>query len=164
LQAQTPLGIDHLVINVRDIEVAHTFWTEILGFKQVGAWRVGSDKPNLRSRMRFYSGESNGQLKHHDIALLETQSLKEASDAAPQVYNHVAIAYPSRESWEAQLQFLIQRGIAIERVLERGATSSIHFHDPEGNEVELMFTKPRAGWEDDIDGAINTMVVRKIEA
>ena len=31
-QAMTPSGINHLVINVRDIEESHRFWTEILGF------------------------------------------------------------------------------------------------------------------------------------
>jgi catechol-2,3-dioxygenase len=34
-EAVTPRGINHLVINVRDIEESHKFWTEILGFKQV---------------------------------------------------------------------------------------------------------------------------------
>ena len=32
----TPAGINHLVINVRDMEESHKFWTEVLGFKQVG--------------------------------------------------------------------------------------------------------------------------------
>jgi catechol 2,3-dioxygenase len=162
LQAQTPLGIDHLVINVRDIDVAHTFWTECLGFKQVGAWREGSNIPNLRSRMRFYSGQKDGQLTHHDVALLEMSSLKDTPESTPQVYNHVAIAYPSREAWEAQLQFVIQRGVPIERVLERGATCSVHLHDPEGNEVELLYQKPRAVWEHDIDAAINVANYRQI--
>ena len=35
-EAVTPGGINHLVINVRDIEESHKFWTEMLGFKQVG--------------------------------------------------------------------------------------------------------------------------------
>ena len=34
-EAVTPRGINHLVINVRDIEESHKFWTETLGFKQV---------------------------------------------------------------------------------------------------------------------------------
>ena len=32
----TPRGVNHLVLNVRDIEESHKFWTEIVGFKQVG--------------------------------------------------------------------------------------------------------------------------------
>ena len=35
-EAVTPGGINHLVINVRDMEESHKFWTEILGFKEVG--------------------------------------------------------------------------------------------------------------------------------
>ena len=32
----TPVGLNHLVLNVRNIEESHRFWTEIIGFKQVG--------------------------------------------------------------------------------------------------------------------------------
>ena len=34
--AQAPRGFDHLVINVRDIEESHRFWTEMIGFRHVG--------------------------------------------------------------------------------------------------------------------------------
>jgi catechol 2,3-dioxygenase len=36
-QAQAPRGINHLVLNVRSMEVSHKFWTEVLGFKCVAA-------------------------------------------------------------------------------------------------------------------------------
>ena len=32
----TPRGINHLVLNVRDIEESHRFWTDIVGFRKVG--------------------------------------------------------------------------------------------------------------------------------
>ena len=35
-EAVSPSGINHLVLNVRDIDELHKFWTEIVGFKQVG--------------------------------------------------------------------------------------------------------------------------------
>ena len=31
-----PAGLNHLVINVRDMAETHRFWTEMLGFTQVG--------------------------------------------------------------------------------------------------------------------------------
>src|SRR5216683_3294259 len=31
-QAQAPRGINHLVLNVRNLEASHRFWTEIIGF------------------------------------------------------------------------------------------------------------------------------------
>ncbi len=33
----TPVGLNHLVLNVRNMDESHQFWTEIVGFKQVGA-------------------------------------------------------------------------------------------------------------------------------
>jgi catechol 2,3-dioxygenase len=62
-EAVTPGGINHLVINVRDIEESHNFWTEMLGFKQVAYSKRRNGK------MRFYSGDHDGQMNHHDIAL-----------------------------------------------------------------------------------------------
>ena len=38
----TPIGLNHLVINVRDIEASHKFWTEMLGFQQVGSVPPGT--------------------------------------------------------------------------------------------------------------------------
>src|SRR6185437_16958076 len=70
-----PVGLNHLVLNVRDIEESHRFWTEMLGFKQVGAVRARPDRPNP-PKMRFYSGDhGEGRLNHHDIALVENTAL-----------------------------------------------------------------------------------------
>ena len=33
--AQTPRGVNHLVLNVRDLDESHRFWTEIIGFRCV---------------------------------------------------------------------------------------------------------------------------------
>ena len=35
--AQTPCGLNHLVLNVRDVGESRRFWTNLLGFHQVGA-------------------------------------------------------------------------------------------------------------------------------
>src|SRR5882757_10373414 len=51
-----PSGINHLVLNVRDLEESHRFWTEIVGFKQVGELKPTAQRPNP-PRMRFYSGD-----------------------------------------------------------------------------------------------------------
>src|SRR5271170_8086243 len=68
-EAVTPRGINHLVINVRDIEESHKFWTETLGFKQVAYSKRRNGK------MRFYSGDHDGRMNHHDIALCENPNL-----------------------------------------------------------------------------------------
>ena len=45
-----PIGINHLVINVRNMAESHRFWTEIVGLKQVGAVRPRGDRGPLRAR------------------------------------------------------------------------------------------------------------------
>ena len=101
-QAVSPRGINHLVLNVRDIEESHRFWTEIVGLKQVAALRPRPDVPNL-PKMRFYSGDHAGKLTHHDVAIVENKNLPpppaEWQLFGPQAINHVAIAMPDRESW-----------------------------------------------------------------
>src|SRR2546425_9791648 len=96
-------GINHVVLNVRDLEVSHRFWTEIIGFRCVAELKPipGRQRP----KMRFYSGlDAKGDLTHHDLALAE---VAESNGGAPEQWslrpgktglNHVAIALPDRES------------------------------------------------------------------
>jgi len=159
--AQTPTGLNHLVLNVSNMEIAHAFWTECLGFKQVGTFRRPGADRRERTLMRFYSGERNGKLTHHDLAIIEVPGMKRDATARG-AFNHVAITYPSRAAWEAQIEFLANRGVALRRRVERGATHSIHLEDPDGNEIELVFELPREGWEGDIEAALHRAVERPI--
>jgi catechol 2,3-dioxygenase len=147
--AETPCGLNHIVLNVRDLDEAHRFWTECLGFQHVGT----------NAAMRFYSGELDGKLRHHDIALVERAGL---SGNGSQALNHVAITYPSHAAWRRQIAFLIARGVALHRRVDRGVTQSIHLNDPDGNEIELVHELPRGAWENDIEGALNRAVERAI--
>ena len=153
--AVTPIGLNHLVLNVRDIEASHKFWTEMLGFRQVGEVppRLGGVQ---RGAMRFYSGERDGKMHHHDIALVDTPDLPRAD--GPNPIGHVAIALPNREAWLKQLAFLQSRGVAFERRVEHGMTRSLYIRDPNGYSVELLYELPREMWEGDINAALNHYV------
>ncbi len=155
LQPETPSGLNHLVLNVRDMERAHHFWCGCLGFRHVATWCEPGPEGIPLANMRFYSGVQDGRLRHHDIALLERPSMPEDLAPHPQRLNHLAITYPSHAAWQRQIRFLIARGLAPFRQVERGATFSAHLHDPDGHEVELVYERPRQEWETDIQGAIN---------
>ncbi len=147
----TPLGVNHLVLNVRDMEVSHRFYTEVLGYEQVG---VAGDAIPLT--MRFYSTHG----KHHDIALVE----QDRPDAAPADWhlmgtggrlNHIAIAYPDREAFLAQLRHLRACGVPFRARGDHGMTHSVYINDPDGNGIEVLYEIPREVWEGDIDAALN---------
>jgi catechol 2,3-dioxygenase len=157
-EAVSPSGINHLVLNVRDIEEAHKFWTEIVGFKQVAALRPRPERPNL-PKMRFYSAVNDGKLTHHTVALVESANLPPAAewglvDSAVAI-NHVALTMPNREAWLKQLAFLQSRGVKFNWRVNHGVTHSVYVNDPNGYGVEFLYELPREDWENDIDGAVN---------
>jgi catechol-2,3-dioxygenase len=162
-QAQPPRGINHLVLNVRNLETSHRFWTEIMGFRLVAELHPIPGRP--RPKMRFYSGlDAQGGVTHHDLALAEVPSTNGTDGADREAWslqprqvglNHVAIAWPDRESWLKQVQFLQSRGVPFHRRVNHGMTHSVYISDPDGHGIEVLYELPRDVWEHDIDAAQN---------
>ncbi len=169
--AQTPRGINHVVLNVRDIEVSHRFWTEIMGFRCVAQLKSRPDR--VRPKMRFYSGVSeSGDVTHHDLALAEAPKREGETDGEAETWslmrggvglNHVAIAWPDRESWLKQVEHLREKGVTFQREkgvtfhrrINHGMTHSVYISDPDGHGIEVLYELPREIWEHDIDAAQN---------
>jgi len=158
----TPSGLNHLVLNVRNMEESHKFWTEVVGLRQVGQLKPRADRPNPPN-MRFYSCDHSGKMNHHDIALVENTALPEPPKewgmfGTPVAVNHIAIALPDREAWLRQLEYLQTQGVKFNRRVDHGMTHSLYINDPNGYGVELLYELPREVWEGDIDGALNYAV------
>ncbi len=73
----------------------------------------------------------------------------------PMAINHIAITYPSRETWLQHLSRLRDKGVKFDRRIDHGMTHSVYLHDPNGYGVELVYDLPREVWEGDIEGALN---------
>ncbi len=154
---RAPRGVNHIVLNVGDLEASHRFWTEVMGFRQVAELR---GRP---FRMRFYSGvDERGAVTHHDLALAEVPPAEAPGGVAPWRLaparvglNHVAVAWPDRESWLAQLAHLRERGVPFLRRVNHGMTHSVYIEDPDGHGIEVLYELPREVWADDIDAAQN---------
>ena len=163
-----PVGLNHIVLNVRDIEESHRFWTEIVGFRQVGTLHLGA-QTGPHPAMRFYSGDHGGKLAHHDVALVENPNLPKPSapwdlfGGSPQAINHIAIAMPSREAWMKKLADLQACGVKFHRRINHGVTHSVYISDPNGYGVELLYELPREMWEGDIDAGLNYFEVLPTE-
>lgn len=156
--AVTPSGMNHLVLNVHDMEESHHFWSDLLGFKHVGTLKNLEGGPPLMN-MRFYSGVVD-DVNHHDIALVEREGLPERPAewdmvAGVSAVNHIAITYPDRESWQEQLQFLEDQGVKMNLRIDHGMTHSMYINDPNGYGVEVLYDLPAEVWRHDIDGALS---------
>lgn len=148
-EAVTPVGINHLVLNVRDLEESHAFWTNIMGFKQVGELHPKPERPNP-PKMRFYSGDHDGQMNHHDLAMVEMPNLPPPSEwsmtNSQVAINHIAITLPNREAWLQQVAFLQNNGVSFNRRVNHGMTHSLYITDPNGYGIEVLYELPRDVW------------------
>jgi catechol 2,3-dioxygenase len=149
--------IQHLVLRVRDIEVAHDFYTRILGFEQCAALEP---EKFPEYKMRFYRGDPN---RHHDLALAE---LLDPTSAPPPEspwsmfgrtpgIDHFAVCYPDRESWLNQIAWMQSQGAEFRVRGNHGMTHSAYVEDPDGNGVEVLYNLPDDVWSGDVNAALN---------
>lgn len=150
----TGAAINHLVLNVRDIDASHRFYTEVMGFEQCG--ELDASRPN---KMRFYRGQAG---HHHDLALMAlpdgaSQPDPDRWSMAPRRLglNHIAIAYPDREAFLNQLNHLRAHGVEFIVRGNHGMTHSAYIQDPDGYGLEVLYELPSDVWEADINGALN---------
>jgi catechol-2,3-dioxygenase len=149
-------ALSHLVLNVRDIEASHRFYTEMLGFEQCGQLKM---PPGMEVDMRFYRGDGT---HHHDIALVQMPD----PASAPKVVRwtmfperagivHIALAYGTREAWLAQLEHLQAHDVEFLVRGNHGMTHSCYIADPDGNGIEVLYDLPNEVWEGDVDAALS---------
>ena len=157
------LGVNHLVLNVRDIEASHKFYTEGLGWKQIGA--LG---PHFPMEMRFYANRPGS---HHDVALVQMGNPQAAppvqewglvGGTATNALNHYAVAY-RQEDFVKQLEYMKAHDVEFKIRGEHGMTHSCYVVDPDGNGIEILYELPRETWEQDINGALNYFVLTAID-
>jgi catechol 2,3-dioxygenase len=144
--------VEHLVLNVRDIEASHRFYTEVLGFEQCG-------ELTHTMTMRFYRGDAS---RHHDLALVQVEHPEQAGpperwsmDPRHVGVNHIAIGYPDRESWLDQLRHMKALGVEFIVRGNHGMSHSAYIADPDGYGLEVLYNVPAEMWEGDVDGALN---------
>jgi catechol 2,3-dioxygenase len=146
------VGISHLVLNVRDIDVAEKFYTEVLGFEQCGDLE---GRPGMT--MRFYRGADN---HHHDLALVQVAQGDHAPprkwSMAPRAtgINHIALCYPDREAWLNQINHMKAMDVEFLVRGNHGMTHSVYVADPDGNGIEVLYELPTEVWEGDVRKAL----------
>ena len=151
-KAAAGASVNHLVLNVRDIEASHRFYTELMGFEQCG-------ELDHSMTMRFYRSDPS---HHHDLALVQVKD--PGSVAAPDRWsmeprrvgvNHIAIAYPDREAFLTQLRHLKANGVEFIVRGNHGMTHSAYIADPDGYGLEVLYEVPEEAWSGDVNAALN---------
>jgi len=124
--------IDHMVFNVRNLDEAVRFYTEVVGMRVV-----------MRFNDRKMAFLSFGGDEWGPIRLFETGGTADA-DRQKNGFNHVAFHPEGGAPALEQLhQRLIEKGAKID-VVEHGSGrhQSVYFFDPDGNRLEFYTENP----------------------
>ncbi len=129
-------GVHHIGLNVRDIDRAEAFYTEVLGFEVTERYAE-----NIRHLMLSSPGESQQAAKVH---LFETKDL-DMEDALETLsgrgYAHIAFS-TTRKQFPKIVEELKKRKVDFKGPLVMGQGESVHFTDPDGNHLEIRCPAP----------------------
>jgi catechol 2,3-dioxygenase len=123
--------VGHLVLKVKDLERSRRFFTEVLGFPQVGENDRG---------MLFFSTDVNNN--HHMLAIREGKPGATLPDAEQLGMEHVSFEVGSfAELQEVYRKFKAQ-DVKFRQMIFHGVAKSIYFYDPDGNQLEVYCNVP----------------------
>jgi len=123
-------GLGEVNLWVKDVEEMRRFYVDVLGLT-----------PIHESRIHIFLKVADGYEGHPQVVAL-FDSKFEGVDVKPDIrrstLNHVAFEIPLR-SYELEKRRLKKAGVRVNEQLHRAAHwRSIYFHDPDGNQVELV--------------------------
>ena len=131
----TVTDLDHIVLNVRDVDRSLKFYTDVLGLhpERLDEFRSGR------------AGFPSVRINEHTIIDLFPVKNVEAPAGPPEKrngnLNHFCLVV-GRDDFSGIVNYLTERQIVIRegpvsRWGARGRATSVYFLDPDGNEVEI---------------------------
>ncbi|HEX2226455.1 MAG TPA: VOC family protein [Candidatus Binatia bacterium] len=131
----TVTDLDHIVLNVRDIERALNFYIEVLGLKpeRLDEFRSGS--------VSFPSVRINDRTIIDLFPAKNGEATAEPAKKRDGNLNHFCLVV-GHDDFSGIVSYLTERQVVIRegpvsRWGARGRATSVYFLDPDGNEVEI---------------------------
>jgi catechol 2,3-dioxygenase len=140
--------IGHVHLRTADIDRVRDFYVGVLGFDVVAEAR---DVPGWGTTGDVLFVSAGGY--HHHLGFNTWKS----KDGPPQPdgvtgLHHVAINYPTREALADALRRLDAIEHPIRQASDHGTHLAIYISDPDGNDLELAWDRPREQWPRDASG------------
>lgn len=122
-------GINHVTLLVRDLELSHSFYTNVLGLKRVGQ----------RTHMYFYS---SGRFIH-ELALMHYPTFQNNNSNG---LVHLCFNVPDEQSLSELYQQYQSSGIQTSGGVNHIIMHSFYMSDPDGYIIEIGMDRPEHEW------------------
>lgn len=123
--------VGHLVLKVQNLERSRKFFTEVLGFPQVGE--------NDRGMLFFSTDVADN---HHMLALREAKPGAPLPEPEQIGMEHVSFELATFAELQEVYRKFKEHGVKLRHTLFHGVTKSIYFYDPDGNVLEVYCNVP----------------------
>jgi len=125
-------GINHVVLKVRDLKRSAKFYTDVLGFEEVGR----------RQGMVFLRGGGHP----HDLALLEVGQDALPAQAHQVGLFHFCITMKDELALIELYRMCKENNVKILSTVDHVISRSFYIRDPDGLMVELTIDAPEEEW------------------
>lgn len=123
--------VGHLVLRVKDLERSRKFFTEVLGFPQVGQNERG---------MLFFSTDVADN--HHMLAIREAKEGAPMPDPEQVGMEHVSFEVATFAELKEVYRKFKENAVIIRHTVFHGVAKSVYFYDPDGNMLEVYCNVP----------------------
>lgn len=130
--------LNHAVLFVSDVDRSVRFYREVLGLVEITR--------EMEGRAAFL--RSPNATNHHDLGLFAAPGAPHPRTGSITGLYHLAWEVDRVEDLAEMRQTLTEVG-ALTGQSDHGATLSLYGADPDGNEFEVMWTRPREDWGED---------------
>ena len=144
--------LNHAVLYVSDVQKSVDFYTKAFGMDVI------AERPGAAAFLRLKGSEN-----HHDLGLFSVGPMARQPGQGTVGLYHLAWQLDTIDELAETANVLSELN-ALVGASDHGATKSLYGHDPDGNELEVMWMTPREAWdEDDADGTSTSEMVAPLD-
>ena len=124
MRPPSSLGLFHVALRVRDIEICERFYVDLLGYSV--EWRPDADN--------LYLSCGNDNLALHQVDSIEGKG----------ALDHMGVLLKRAEDVDLWYQFLLQHNVEIDQLprTHRDGARSFYCFDPEANRIQMIYHPP----------------------
>ena len=139
IDSETRIG--HIHLKVADLNRAVAFYQTVLGMK-------------VTLRFGNYQAFLAAGSYHHHIGLRAVPGDNAVVSEKAAGLHHYGLLFPTRQALARAVQRARAAGVTIKDTADYGVSLAVYIDDPDGNNIELCWDRPREEWSWRSDGFV----------